>query len=51
MTTQERRDVAAGVIAVALGLVMIGYGAGWDIEVVATVAAIAAAFGSTARRD
>lgn len=45
---QARRDVTAGIIAICLGLLIITYGTGGDLELAGWVAVISAAFGSTA---
>ena len=47
VNTQDRRDITAGIIAVCLGLLMIIYGAGGDLELAGIVAGISGAFGST----
>jgi len=46
---QARRDVAAGIIAVFLGVLIIAYGTGGDVELTILLSVISAAFGATAR--
>jgi len=46
---QGRRDVTAGIIAVCLGVLIIAYGTGGDLELTVWIAIISAAFGASVR--